>query len=94
MEQKKKQIVLYPSSSDTHSVLCQAVLYHTLVAPLPVQCYGLCSISISGVLKVMDNVEGNYRREYMHGKEWSMGERYWGWGAGSGCTVGLQKGTG
>lgn len=25
-------------------------------------------------------------REYMHGKEWSMGERNWGWGAGSGCT--------
>lgn len=27
----------------------------------------------------------------MHGKEWSMGERNWGWGAGSGCTVGLQS---
>lgn len=44
------------------------MLYHTLVAPLPVQCYGLCSISISGVLKVMDNVEGNYR-EGIHARE-------------------------
>lgn len=38
------------------------------MAPLPVQCYGLCSISISGVLKVMDNVEGNYR-EGIHARE-------------------------
>lgn len=42
------------------------------MAPPPVQCYGLCSISISGVLKVMDNVEGNYR-EGIHAWEKEIG---------------------